>query len=119
MARGAGRRGSRLTRGRAGVVLAAATGTALLFAAPGLASTTIETVAGGGTHTDDGAAATLTSLKTPAGVRPLANGFVLAEQGRYRVRRVSIADIATDAIGDIETVAGSGTLGHGQVEVVG
>src|SRR4051794_18239853 len=104
MARGAGRRGSRLTRGRAGGLLATAlTGTALLSAAPGLASTSITTVAGGGSRTDDGAPAVDTSLRTPAGIRPVANGFVLAEQGRYRVRRVSIANIATDDTGAIET----------------
>src|SRR5438270_7109277 len=97
MARGPGRRGSRPARGRAGgFALAVATGTALLVATPGLASTSISTVAGGGNRTDDGAPATDTSLKTPAGVRPLANGFVVAEQGRYRVRRVAIGDISTD-----------------------
>src|SRR3954454_9710043 len=102
MARGIGRLGSRLTWGRAGGSLAlATTGSALLSAAPGLAQTTISTVAGGGNRTDDGAPATLTSLKTPAGVRPLANGFVLAEQGRYRVRRVSIADMASEDSGAI------------------
>ena len=119
MARGAGRLESRLTRGRAGVLLAAATGTALLVAAPGLASTSITTVAGGGTRIDDGAPATQASLKTPAGIRPVANGFVLAEQGRYRVRRVSIADIATEDTGSIETIAGSGSPGTGQAVLDG
>src|SRR3954464_3526302 len=110
MARGPGRRGSRPARGRAGaVLLAAATGPALLVAAPGLASTSMTTVAGGGTRTDDGAPATDTSLKTPAGVRAVANGFLVAEQGRYRVRRVSIADISADDTGTITTVAGSGS----------
>src|SRR3954471_18535981 len=99
MARGKGRRGSRPTRGRAGAVLAAAAGTALLAAAPGLASTSITTVAGGGTRTEDRAAETDAPLETPAGVRPVANGFVFAEQGRYRVRRVSIADISSDDTG--------------------
>src|SRR3954471_13584537 len=119
MARGKGRRGSRPTRGRAGAVLAAAAGTALLSAAPGLASTSITTVAGGGTRTDEGAPATLTSLKTPAGIRPVANGFVVAEQGRYRVRRVSVADIATDDTGAIDTTAGSGSPGTGQAVLDG
>src|SRR4051794_29965904 len=119
MARGARRRGSRLTRGRAGGLLAALTGTALLSAAPGLASTSITTVAGSGSRTDDGAQAVDTSLRTPAGIRPVANGFVLAEQGRYRVRRVSIADIATDDTGPIETIAGSGSPGNGQAVLDG
>src|SRR4051794_1512384 len=121
MAKGAGRRESCLGQGRAGALLAlaAGTGTALLSAAPGFASTSITTVAGDGTRTDDGALATLTSLRTPAGVRPVANGFVLAEQGRYRVRRVSIADIATDDTGDIETIAGSGSPGNGQAVLDG
>src|SRR3954470_3708042 len=120
MARGTGRLGSRLTWGRAGGSLAlATTGLALLSAAPGLAQTTITTVAGGGNRTDDGAAATLTSLKTPAGVRPVANGFVVAEQGRYRVRRVSIADISTDDTGPITTIAGSGSPGTGQAVLDG
>src|SRR3954452_2725968 len=119
MARGIGRRGSRPTRGRAGAVLAAATGTALLFAAPGLASTSISTIAGGGTRTDEGAPAIASSLKTPAGVRPLANGFVVAEQGRYRIRRVSIDDIATEDTGSIETIAGSGSPGTGQAVLDG
>src|SRR4051812_9680548 len=120
MARGPGRRGSRPARGRAGaVLLAAVTGTALLFAAPGLASTSMTTVAGGGSGTDDGAPATDASLRTPAGVRPLANGFVVAEQGRYRVRRVSIADIATDDTGPVTTIAGSGSPGTGQAVLDG
>lgn len=77
------------------------------------------TVAGGGSRTDDGALAVDTSLRTPAGVRPVANGFVLAEQGRYRVRRVSIANIATDDTGRIETIAGSGSPGNGQAVLDG
>jgi hypothetical protein len=77
------------------------------------------TVAGGGSRTDDGAFALDTSLRTPAGVRPVANGFVLAEQGRYRVRRVSIANIATDDTGTIETIAGSGSPGNGQAVLDG
>lgn len=116
---GAGRRGRRPTRGRAGALLAAAAGTALLAAAPGLASTSISTVAGGGTQTDDGAPATLTSLNTPAGVRAVANGFVVAEQGRYRVRRVQIADISTEDTGTIDTIAGSGNPGTGQAVLDG
>src|SRR3954454_23336940 len=120
MARGPGRRGSRPARRRAGaVLLAAATGTALLFAAPGLASTSMTTVAGGGSRTDDGAPATDASLRTPAGVRPLANGFVVADQGRYRVRRVSIPDIASDDTGPVTTIAGSGSPGTGQAVLDG
>ena len=76
-------------------------------------------MAGGGSRTDDGAPATDTSLKTPAGVRPLANGFVVAEQGRYRIRRVSIADIASDDTGAIATIAGSGSPGTGQAVLDG
>jgi hypothetical protein len=100
-------------------IFACAAGAALLPAAPGLASTTISTVAGGGTRTDDGADATLSSLKTPAGVRPVANGFLLAEQGRYRVRRVSIPDISTADTGTIATIAGSGNPGNGQAVLDG
>jgi hypothetical protein len=77
------------------------------------------TVAGGGSRTDDGAPAVATSLRTPAGIRPVANGFVLAEQGRYRVRRVSIANIATDDTGAIDTIAGSGSPGNGQAVLDG
>src|SRR4051794_41787543 len=114
MARGPGRRGSRPARGRAGaVLLAAATGTALLFAAPGLASTSMTTVAGGGSRTDDGAPATDASLRTPAGVRPLANGFVVAEQGRYRVRRGLVPGIATDGTRPLNTTPGPRDPGEG------
>jgi hypothetical protein len=120
MAKGVGRRGSRPTWGRLGRrIFACVAGAALLPAAPGLASTTITTVAGGGTRTDDGAGATLSSLKTPAGVRPVANGFLVAEQGRYRVRRVSIADISTADTGAIATIAGSGSPGNGQAVLDG
>lgn len=52
-------------------------------------------------------------------MRAVANGFVLAEQGRYRVRRVSIPDISTSDTGTIATVAGSGNPGNGQAVLDG
>ena len=120
MAKGGRRRGSRPARGRAGGFgLVCSAVVALALATPGLASTTITTVAGGGTSADDGAAATDSSLRTPAGVKPVASGFVLAEQGRYRVRRVFIADISTSDTGTITTIAGSGSSGNGQAVLDG
>lgn len=101
-----------------GRLLAALASVALLPAAPALAQT-ITTVAGGGAQTGDGAAATDSSLNYPIGVRATAGGFLIAEQSRYRVRKVSIADVLSADTGTIATVAGTGSAGNGQAVLDG
>ena len=85
-----------------------------LWTAPGLAATTISTVAGGGSQTGDGAYAPDASLSFPIGVRPVSGGFLVAEQSRYRVRKVTIDDVLTSDTGRIGTIAGTGSSGNGQ-----
>jgi hypothetical protein len=68
---------------------------------------TITTVAGNGTrgYSGDGGPATAAPLDNPVGVAATADGgFLIADQGNQRVRRVSPA-------GTITTVAGNGTEG--------
>ena len=67
----------------------------------------VSTVAGTGTpgFSGDGAAATTAQLNTPLDVAPTADGgFLIADSGNRRIRRVSPA-------GTITTVAGTGTAG--------
>jgi glucose/arabinose dehydrogenase len=68
---------------------------------------TIKTVAGSGNYgsSGDGGPATAASLQDPLGVAALPDGgFLIADAGAGRVRRVS-------ATGTITTVAGNGTRG--------
>ncbi|MFL5895676.1 MAG: PKD domain-containing protein [Thermoleophilaceae bacterium] len=101
-----------------GRLLALMVGATLLPVAPALAST-ITTVAGSGTRTDDGAPATETSLNFPIGVRATAGGFLVAEQSRYRVRKVAIADVLSADTGAVATIAGTGSSGNGQAVLDG
>jgi glucose/arabinose dehydrogenase len=69
---------------------------------------TITTVAGNGTYTfsGDGGPATAAGLRAPLGVAPTADGgYLIADAGTARIRRVSPA-------GTITTVAGTGTPGY-------
>jgi hypothetical protein len=73
------------------------------------ASGLITTVAGTGVagSSGDGAAATSATLSAPAAVAPLTGGgFLIADTGNNRIRRV-------DADGTIRTVAGAGPAGFG------
>ena len=70
---------------------------------------TISTVAGTGSegYNGDMGLATAAKLKKPAGVAALpTGGFLIADTGNNRIRRVS-------SLGTIETVAGSGSSGYG------
>jgi uncharacterized protein (TIGR03437 family) len=65
------------------------------------ASGTIITVAGGGQGAGDGGAATSAALVNPDGVAVDASGnLYIADDGSYRVRKVSAAGIITTAAGD-------------------
>lgn len=76
------------------------------------ASTTIKTVAGGGSLTGEGVPALDASLASPNGVDAASNGFFVVEQARHRVRRVSMAPPLADT-GPIATFAGTGSVGSG------
>ncbi len=72
-----------------------------------LPSGVITTVAGGGSATGDGGAATSAALFLPQGVAldPAGNLFI-SDTGSARIRKVSAVD------GSIATVAGNGTIGY-------
>ena len=91
---------------------AAGAGLAVLWAGQldAAAEATITTVAGGGSAAGDGVPALAASLSSPIGLAPTANGFLVAEQGRHRIRRLT-AD-GTDS-GLIGTLAGTGAFGGG------
>jgi hypothetical protein len=108
--RGRVRSAGRLVGGVAAWIAAAL----IAHTAPGLAATTITTVAGGGSSVGDGVLATEASVSYPVGLRPLPGGFLIAEQSRYRVRRVTIPDVLTEDTGPIATIAGTGSPGNGQ-----
>jgi hypothetical protein len=99
-----------MTRAPRRSVLVAALTCALAGAAPaGAATNNIFTVAGTGAASfgGDGGLATAAQLNNPFGVAATADGgFLVADQGNQRVRRVSPA-------GTITTVAGTGTAGFG------
>ena len=83
------------------------------------ASTTINTVAGGGALTGDGIPALDASLSFPNGVEPAANGFLLAEQSRHRIRRVRVGAPPPPDTGPITTFAGTGAFGGGTAVLAG
>ena len=73
----------------------------------------ITTVAGGGTAAGDGVPAREASLGSPIGLAPAANGFVVAEQARHRIRRVVAGGMPLTDTGPIATIAGTGAFGGG------
>src|SRR3954453_3569843 len=97
----------------AGVPIAYLARAGAVAAAAGLAAAAISTVAGGGSQQGEGVFAPSASLSFPIGVRPYSGGFLVAEQSRYRIRRVAIADVLTTDTGSINTIAGTGSSGSG------
>lgn len=77
------------------------------------ASTSISTVAGGGTLASDGVPALEAALSFPSGVRAAANGFVVAEQSKHRIRRVTVTGSPAPDLGMLTTFAGTGSFGGG------
>ena len=77
------------------------------------AGATISTVAGGGSAAGDGVPALSVALASPIGVAPTANGFVLAEQARHRIRRVTAGGAPPGDTGLIATHVGTGAFGGG------